>query len=117
MFSKSVANQNNHRVPVLANSNFGSTTSKVQYFIWMNPSEFMGLKVSEDPQNFLDDIKKILEVVQVTGNDRAELGSNQLKDVAHIWYTQWKENRGTNVDPITWGFSMESFCTGSLREI
>ncbi|WMV50529.1 hypothetical protein MTR67_043914, partial [Solanum verrucosum] len=32
-------------------------------------------------QNFLDEIKKIFEVMQVTGNDRVELASYQLKDV------------------------------------
>ena len=35
-------------------------------------------------------------------NDWVELASYQLKDVTHIWYTQWKENRGTNAAPITW---------------
>ncbi|WMV46172.1 hypothetical protein MTR67_039557 [Solanum verrucosum] len=32
----------------------------------------------------------------VTINDRAEFPSYQIKDVAHIWFTQWKENRGTD---------------------
>lgn len=39
--------------------------------------------------------RKSIEVMQVTRNDRVELASYQLKDVAHIWYTQWKDNRGT----------------------
>ena len=59
----------------------------------MNPPEFLGSQANEDPQNFLDEIKKIFEVMQVTRNDRVELASYQLKDVAHIWYTQLKENR------------------------
>ncbi|KAH0721575.1 hypothetical protein KY285_005148 [Solanum tuberosum] len=42
-------------------------------------------------------------------NDQVELGSYQLKDVAHIWYTQWKENRGTNAAPITWDWFNETF--------
>ena len=44
----------------------------------------------------------IFEVMQVTENYRVELASYQLKDVDHIWYTQWKENRGANAAPITW---------------
>ena len=44
-------------------------------------------------------MKKIGEVIQVTGNDRVELVSYQLKDVAHFWYTQWKENRGADSSP------------------
>ena len=67
----------------------------------MNPAKFLGSQTKEDPQNFLDEIKKIFEVMQFTGNDQVELASYQLKDVAHIWYTQWKENRGANATPIT----------------
>ena len=50
----------------------------------MNPPEFLGSQANEDPQNFLDEIKKIFEVMQVTRNDRVELASYQLKDVVHI---------------------------------
>ncbi|WMV30529.1 hypothetical protein MTR67_023914, partial [Solanum verrucosum] len=39
--------------------------------------------------------------MRVTGNGRVELAFYQLKDVAHIWYTQWKEKKGTYVVPIT----------------
>ena len=56
-------------------------------------SELLGSHTSEDPLNFIDEIKKIFEVMKIIGNDRVELASYQLKDVAHIWYTQWKENR------------------------
>ena len=47
--------------------------------------------------------------MQVTWNYRVELASYQLKDVAHIWYTQWKENRGANATPITWECFSETF--------
>ena len=52
---------------------------------------------------------KIFEVIQITRNDRIELASHQLKDVAHILYTQWKKNRGTNATPITWDCFSETF--------
>ena len=45
---------------------------------------FLGSQADEYPKNFLDEIRKIFEVMQVTGNDRVELASYQLKDVAHI---------------------------------
>ncbi|WMV37058.1 hypothetical protein MTR67_030443 [Solanum verrucosum] len=41
-------------------------------------------QVGEDPQNFIDEVKKIFGVMQVTDNGRVELASYQLKDVAHI---------------------------------
>ena len=68
----------------------------------------------------MDEIKKIFEVMQVTGNDQVELASYQLKDDAHIYYTQWKENRGANAAPITWDCFSETFrykfFTKELRE-
>ena len=48
-------------------------------------------------------------MIHVTGNDRVELASYQLKDVAHIWYTQWKENSGTDAAPITSECFSETF--------
>uniref|UniRef100_M1DY50 Gag-pol polyprotein n=1 Tax=Solanum tuberosum TaxID=4113 RepID=M1DY50_SOLTU len=47
----------------------------------MNPSEFLGSQICEDPQNFIDEVKKIFVVIQVTGNDQVDLVSYQLKDV------------------------------------
>ena len=47
--------------------------------------------------------------MQVTKNDRVELESYQLKDVAHIWYTQWEEYKSTDAFPITWDYFRETF--------
>ena len=58
--------------------------------------------------------------MQVTGNYWVELASYQVKDVSHIWYTQWKKNRGANAAPITWECFSETFLDGffpiELRE-
>ena len=88
MLNQSLTNQNNR---VHVNENDGSVAARVRHFVRMNPLEFLGSQANEDPQNFLDEIKKIFEVIQVTGNDRVELASYQLKGVAQIWYTKWKE--------------------------
>ena len=83
--------------------------ARVRDFVKMNPPEFLGSQANVDLQNFLDEIKKIFEVMQVIGNDQVDLASYQLKDVAHIWYTQWKENRGANAAPVTWDCFSETF--------
>ena len=70
------------------NSNCGSETTRVHDFVRINSHELLGSQTNEDPQNFLDKIRKIFEVMQVTRNDRLELASYRLKDVAHNWYTQ-----------------------------
>uniref|UniRef100_M1DVB7 Gag-pol polyprotein n=1 Tax=Solanum tuberosum TaxID=4113 RepID=M1DVB7_SOLTU len=46
----------------------------------MNPPEFLGSQVGEDPQNFIDEVKKIFGVMQVTDNVRVKLASYQFKD-------------------------------------
>ena len=99
----------NNRVHDPMNENSGSAATSFRDFVRMNPPEFLGSQTNKDPQNFLDEIKKIFEVMQVTRNYRVELASYQLKDVAHIWYTQWKENRGANATPITWECFSETF--------
>ncbi|KAH0679095.1 hypothetical protein KY284_020180 [Solanum tuberosum] len=64
-------------------------------------------KINAQLNNFNISVKQ--QQGSVTGNDRVELASYQLKDVAHIWYTQWKENRGTDAAPITWECFSETF--------
>lgn len=51
------------------------------------PLELLGSQVGEDQQNIIDAVKKIFEVIQVIRNDRIELASYQLTDLAHILYT------------------------------
>ena len=41
--------------------------------------------------------------------DRVELASYQLKDVAHISYTQWEQNNGTCAPLITLECFSETF--------
>nr|XP_004237635.1 uncharacterized protein LOC101252279 [Solanum lycopersicum] len=90
LLAKSVANKNNQQVQDHVISNGGSTPTKICDFVKLNSSV---LRIADwDLQNFLDGIKKIFEVMQVTKNDRVELASYQLKYVAHILYA-WKENR------------------------
>ncbi|WMV45510.1 hypothetical protein MTR67_038895, partial [Solanum verrucosum] len=109
LLAQSVTNQNNQQVLVPANASGGSVVARVRDFVRMNLPEFLGSQIGEDPQNFIDEVKKIFGSMQVIGNNRVELASYQLKDVAHTWYTQWKENRGTNAAPITWECFSETF--------
>ena len=74
MFAQSMTNQNN-RVHAHMNENGWSIAPRVRDFVMMNSPEFLGSQTNEDDQNFLEDIKKIFEVIQVTRNDRVDLES------------------------------------------
>ena len=51
----------------------------------MNPCIFTGSKTSEDPQEFVDEVHKILVAMEATDTEKLEFASYQLKDVAQTW--------------------------------
>ena len=65
-------------------------TSRLRYFMRMNPPIFLGSKVGEDPQEFLDGVYKVLSAMGVTSRKKAELDSYRLREVSQVWYTQWR---------------------------
>ncbi|XP_049358595.1 uncharacterized protein LOC125823240 [Solanum verrucosum] len=68
----------------------------------MNPPEFYGSKVEEDPNGFIEEVYKILAIIGVTSRDKAELAAYQLKDVAQMRYEQWKDVGPVEAGPIEW---------------
>ena len=75
---------------------------RLRDFVRMNPPTFLGSKVGEDPQAFLDEVYKIVHDMGVTYTEKVELASYQLKDVAQVCFTQWKDNRPVESGPIEW---------------
>ena len=59
----------------------------------MNPLIFTGAKTSEDPQEFIDEVHKILVSMGATDIEKAELTSYQLKDVAQTLCKMWQDSR------------------------
>ena len=70
---------------------------------------FFGSKLNEDPQDFLDEIYKILYVMGVSSIEKDELASYQLKDVSQTWYVQWRDNRPLRGGPVTWEIFKKAF--------
>lgn len=54
VFAQDVTAQDDKEVVVLVNSYLGLEASIVKNFTMMNPSEFYGSKIKEDPQNFIN---------------------------------------------------------------
>ena len=62
-------------------------TSRLRYFVSMNPPIFLGFKVNEDPQEFLDGVYNVLSSMRVLSRDKAEFVSYKFRDISRIWYT------------------------------
>ena len=83
--------------------------SSLRDFVRMNPPIFLGSKVGEDSQEFLDEVYKVLSAMGVTSREKVDFASYQLRDISQIWYTQWKDNRPKESGPIEWEEFKETF--------
>ena len=59
-------------------------TFRLRNFVRINRPIFIGFKVGEDPQEFIDEVYKIVHDMRVTSREKAELSSYQLKDVDQV---------------------------------
>ncbi|KAF3659410.1 putative Retrotransposon protein [Capsicum annuum] len=65
-----------------------SCLSKITWvgqFMRLHRPMFTGIKVDEDPQGFINELKKFFRVLRVNEIEGVELATYQLKDVANQW--------------------------------
>lgn len=86
-----------------------SMADRLRDFTRMNPPIFTGAKTSEDPQEFIDELHKILVAMGATDIEKAELASYQLKDVAQTWCKMWRDSRVLGGVPVTWELFKTAF--------
>ena len=63
-------------------------TSRLRYFVKINPPIFLVSKVGDKPQEFPDGVYKMFIYMGVKSRKKVELASYQLRDFSQIWYTQ-----------------------------
>ena len=59
----------------------------------MNPPIFTRSSTTEDPKNFMEELKMVFDVMHVIDFERVELVAYQLKKVSRTWFDLWKEGR------------------------
>ncbi|WMV38037.1 hypothetical protein MTR67_031422 [Solanum verrucosum] len=84
------------------NPNGGTTVIRVRDYSRRNPAEFHGSKVDENSQEYIDELYKIVEIMKVSPMEKEEFITYQLKDVAQVWFKQWKEERAIDGGPLDW---------------
>ena len=68
----------------------------------MNPTDFSCTKMEEDPNRLIVEVYKTLAIMRGNFYGKIELVAYQLKDVAQIWYEQWKDSRPIGAGSIGW---------------
>ncbi|XP_015164177.1 uncharacterized protein [Solanum tuberosum] len=84
-------------------------TSRIRDFLRMNPPSFIGSSTTEDPENFIEELKKVFDVMHVVNIERVELAAYQLKNVARTWFDQWKKGRAEGAPLASWACFEEAF--------
>ena len=51
----------------------------------MNLPSFTGSSTTEDPKNFIEELKKVFDVMHIVCVEKVEMVENQLKSVASTW--------------------------------
>ena len=83
--------------------------SRQSDFTRMNPPTFYGSKIDEEPQQFVDEVSKIILAMGLSIREKAEFVTYQLKDVAQAWYVLSRDNRLLRGGPMTWEIFKASF--------
>lgn len=84
--------QVNREIRLRVNTMESTMNSRLRDFVRIIPPIILGSKVKEDPQHILDEVHKIVHAMGVTSTQKPELALYQLKYVAEVWFTQWKDS-------------------------
>ena len=77
-------------------------TSRIRELLRMNPPSFSGSSISENPENFIEELKRVFHVMHVVDAERVELVAYQLKGIARVWFDQRKKNRAEDAPIVSW---------------
>nr|XP_009792105.1 PREDICTED: uncharacterized protein LOC104239226 [Nicotiana sylvestris] len=64
---------------------------------------------TKDPQDFVDQMYRVLRVMHASVTEAVELASFRLRDVAVLWYEAWERSRVPDALPAKWEDFSEAF--------
>ena len=73
--ARATMTQVNRDIGPRVNALESTMTSKLKDFVWMNSHTFLLSKVGEFPQEFLDEVYKIVHAMGVTSREKVEFAS------------------------------------------
>ena len=76
----------------------------------------ISIKHYSDPENIVEVLKKVFDVMHVVDTERVEVAAYQLKYVATTWFNQWKEVRDEDAPPPSWACFEKAFLGHYLPE-
>ncbi|XP_049386272.1 uncharacterized protein LOC125850472 [Solanum stenotomum] len=76
--------------------------SRIRELLRINPPSFTGSSVTEDPENFIEELKRLFDVIRVANEERVKLAVYQMKSVTRIWFDKWKKNRVEHAPVVSW---------------
>ena len=68
----------------------------------MNPPSLIGSSVTEDSENFIEELNRIFDVMHVIETKRVELAAYKMKGVSRIWFDKYKKNKTNDVLVVSW---------------
>ncbi|XP_070002054.1 uncharacterized protein [Nicotiana sylvestris] len=74
-------------------------SSTVREFLHLASPLFTGSSSTEDPQDFIDQLYRVLRVMHAFVTEAVKLVSFQLRDVVVLWYEASERSRGPNAPP------------------
>ncbi|XP_070017120.1 uncharacterized protein [Nicotiana sylvestris] len=93
-------------------------SSTVREFLHLSPPLFRGSSSTKDPQDFIDQMYRVLRVMHASIIEAVELASFRLRDVVVLWYEVWERSRGPNASPVEWEDFSQAFLAHYLpREV
>ena len=90
--ARAMTTQVNRDIRPRVNDLESTMASRLKYLVRMNPPIFLGCKMGDDPQPFVDEVYNTVHAMGVTSKKKAEIDSYKLKDIAQVWFTQLRKH-------------------------